>query len=201
MGVEEQAQAGLGSRLESRALKSVLPQPSSTPIANYFIPTSDIDELLDYPSILVELLNCEYRDDEAQAYAGRILQAAQKTFAILVCTKMAGEIRGLLDDGMTDADLPLTVDDTESSTVLISKHRLWLSTSRWTAPGRVAFLRKQWLMMSPVFAQIGEHFDLDDDCALPFTWGCSEEKDTGSSLIYIVRVHPSHWKFAMKVSE
>jgi hypothetical protein len=199
MDIEEHK--GLRSRLESRALKSVLPQPSSTLIANYFIPSSDIDELLDYHSILVELLNCEYRDDEAQACADRISRAARKTFAILVCTEMVGEIQGLLDDRMKDADLPLTADDTENSTMLISKHRPLLSTSKWTAPGRVAFLRKQWLMMSPVFAQIGEHFDLDDDCALPFTWGCSEEKDMGSSLIYIVRVHPSHWKFTMKVSE
>jgi hypothetical protein len=195
-------EASLRSKLESRALISALPQPTSTSIPNSFIPITDIDELLNYPSILAELLKLGYMDDKAQTCANQVWRVARKGFAILVCIDMAWGIQGLLDDGFTDAHLPLKTDDAENPAILVSKQQnhLFLSTSTWAVQVRVAFLRKQWLMLSPIFGQVGEHFDLDDGCVLPFTFGCAEGKDTGSSLIYIVRVHRSHWKFTVQAS-
>jgi len=185
---------GLRSRLDARTVVSVLPHPQPPLASNSFIPASDIDELLDIPSISEELQRAEYASTDAEAFALDISQFARKTFTILVCIDLAKAIGRLLSEGVTDSDLPFMSGPADSPNTLVSKNRnrRWMSSSSWGVQSRAAFLRKQWLVMSPTFAQLGEHLELDDDCVLPFTAESPEEKDTGSSVMYVVRVHPSH---------
>lgn len=185
---------GLRSSLDARTIVSVLPHPQP-PLASYsFIPASDIDEVLDIPSISEELQRVEYVSTEAEAFALEISLLARKTFTILVCIDLAKAIGPLLSEGVTDSDLPFISGPADSPDALVSKNgnRRWMSSSSWGVQSRAAFLRKQWLVLSPIFGQLGEHLQLDDGCVLPFTAESPEEKDTGSSIMYVVRIHPSH---------
>ena len=185
---------GLRSRLDARTIVSVLPHPQPPLASNSFIPASDIDEFLDIPSISEELQRVEYVSTDAEAFALEISLLARKTFTILVCIDLAKAIGRLLSEGVTDSDLPIMSGPADSPDTLVSKNgnRRWMSSSSWGVQSRAAFLRKQWLVMSPIFTQLGEHLELDDGCVLPFTAESPEEKETGSSIMYVVRVHPSH---------
>jgi serine/threonine protein kinase len=122
---------------------------------------------------------------------GRVVDRARRVFAILVLIGEADAIKPLLDDGLTDDQLPLRLDD-EGSTP-ISRSGLALNSFAMMSEQRVIdFVDKQWTVLAPVFDASGQHAELDRRCPLPF----EDTEQTGhesTRAIYKTKLHPAHY--------
>jgi hypothetical protein len=106
------------------------------------------------------------QDDKAEKYAKKTCQRARQFFAILTCIGKGHEMRSLLRQGVSDKDLPLRRE--------VPKFKLKRETGgriraldRFSQEHLENFDRIQWWMISPVFED-KEHYDLEDNTALPF---------------------------------
>ncbi|KAK4164676.1 kinase-like domain-containing protein [Cladorrhinum sp. PSN259] len=129
----------------------------------------------------------------------QIHQEAKNIFTILVLIGHISEIEGLLNDGLTDKDLPLSRKDNNTD-ILISKAtgREFASFNKWNPPRVKQFLRDQWVVQAPVFEQAGETVHLEQDCPLPFISlsedGTIEKLNGGASDVWVhpAQIHPAH---------
>src|SRR5579871_1983024 len=157
-----------------------------------FLPLSDLNEKITRDSVKGQLPCLEtfcHRN-----LPNKILQQAKKVFAILVLMYEPHKIKGLLQDGLTDDQLPLQAKKINNNNVVESVHgKIFKSFNTWRNEARVEdFLEKQWLVQAPVFDPTGKHFVLDLKCALPFK--CIDQKaEKGAlSIVYKGTLHPAH---------
>jgi hypothetical protein len=142
-----------------------------------FLPLSYIDTLITEPQI--KLLLHGNLDDSLHV---EIFNRARKVFAILVIIEGVNRIQELLAAGLTDEVLPVYREDKVGQA-------LKSTLSRETFE---LFLQKQWLVQSPVLDATGQHIDLDQNCALPFTHVDHAVKHGGFSTVYKGTLHPAH---------
>ncbi|KAI1122255.1 kinase-like protein [Nemania abortiva] len=101
------------------------------------------------------------------------VERAKKSFAILgLCEKQA-VIWDLLNEGLTDEDLPLSKFEGRglpiTSNILVSrKGKKFESFSKLENIAVENFLEKQWLALAPIFSTPGQHISLDRKNPLPF---------------------------------
>ncbi|KAK1712890.1 kinase-like domain-containing protein [Colletotrichum acutatum] len=126
----------------------------------------------------------------------KISMTARRIFAILVMIGEPQAIRKLVDDGLTDDDLPLArpAHDKHSGT-LESKGRLEVRAFKdWKNEAKVdMFLEKQWLFLAPTLDVTGTSavFQVDSKCPLPFL-RATELRGEHSNVVYKSELHAAH---------
>ena len=123
----------------------------------------------------------------------QIVQQAPKTFAILTLIEKSLEIKALISEGFTDADLPLTFDEERDAGVVVksSSGRILKSCRSWNAHAKDNFRDEQWLVHAPVLGASGQNYNLDARCPIPVTK--ADEVGRGAySTVYTCEIHPAH---------
>ena len=192
--------------------------------AQYFYPNSVIDKLLTKDEIRAELIRRHgSRMERLDHYTAKIFKKGRKLFIILLLASLERgrpcSIRQLLDEGVTDANLPFhrfVVEDNEfrlcyhgqkCSTELGSKssprqmqHSSVPAMSKWSKKLRSDFYRCQWLVLAPVFdvrdARTAHYFE--QNRILPFRT-CYEQdpryiRRGGYSQVFPIRIVAEHQK-------
>ena len=171
----------------------------------FFLPIDVQDRLLTASYIATEFdrLFEGLSPAEQQSYVSRICGSARKLFAILLVIDKGESIIAFLSDGVTDYDLPLVKHPTRAANscyTLRAKRRIdspIQAIERWAWRSVRHFYREQWGLKAPAFDTTCEHYELEDDCVLPFI----EDKEGnignlsgGYSDVWGVRIHPAHQK-------
>lgn len=173
---------------------------------NHIIPRSQLEALVTVAAVVEDIRARNPLIDlhTAQTYAERVCQCAKQLYAILAYLKRGADICPLLDEGITDADLPLVV--TEKGEVELRKKdgQAIKTIAGWPERHRENFDKYQSTINAPVFNQ-DEHYDFDPCTYLPFIRlkECENPKgkEGGYSYVYPVRLHPDHHNFWLSESE
>lgn len=160
-----------------------------------FLPQSSFDELITTASIDAGMRFAGL----SPALANEISRSSRRLFAILAYMDMVNAIESLHQEGFTDQYLPVDLVSDGDSQEIISlpndKHdkTIFLSFTQppWNRTKRRDFYNKQWLVQSPVFATLGQEFNLNERCPLPFI-SVEDTKRGHFSRVYKVRVHHAH---------
>ncbi|KAH6981724.1 kinase-like domain-containing protein [Ilyonectria sp. MPI-CAGE-AT-0026] len=125
--------------------------------------------------------------------ADRIVRDAIKIFAILVLIEKPHAIHSMIQDGLTDEHLPLSLEEGKPNGVLVSKKDGYPKEFKCFASkvGANDFLRKQWMVQAPLFNSPGAHFEMDTNCALPLLQ-CDEAAVGPFAVVYKGEIHPAH---------
>jgi hypothetical protein len=187
---------------------ALVPRPRSN--EQFFLPADAQDRLIIAPKVAEEFerLFPNLALGERSAYVSRTCSSARKLFAILLGIDKGESILDILSDGITDEDLPLVKHPKRSANAsyttpyftLRAKRRIdrpiqTIDNWNWRTSIR-QFYCEQWWLKAPVFDTLGKHYELEDDCVLPFV----EDKEDinvnsgGYSDVWGVRIHPAHQK-------
>jgi hypothetical protein len=170
---------------------------------SFIVPRSKQEELITVPTIIKDIRarNPDLDERQAAAYAAKACKCAKKLYAILAYIKKGAEICSLLDEGISDEDLPLKrVPNAKSRFALYRQTGERIHTlEAWKEKYLENFDRVQWWMTSPVFKE-QEHYELDDKTILPFIHFESTPDANGKtqgaySEVYPVHIHPAHHEF------
>lgn len=170
---------------------------------SFIVPRSTQEELITVSTILkdIQARNPDIDETEAAAYAAKACHCAKKLYATLAYIKKGPEICSLLEEGISDGDLPLKrISNAKSRFALYRKTGESIKTlEAWKDKYLESFDRVQWWMTSPVFEE-QQHYDLDDKTILPFVpfefAPAANGKTQGAcSEVYPVCIHPAHHEF------
>ncbi|KAH8653026.1 kinase-like domain-containing protein [Ilyonectria robusta] len=127
--------------------------------------------------------------------ADRIARDAKRLFAILVLIEKPHAMHSMIQDGLTDEHLSLSLEeDIKPKSVLISKKDGKDSKEFKCFASQVQardFYERQWMVQAPFFNIPGGHFEMDTHCALPLTQ-CYEAASGPFAVVYKGAVHPAH---------
>ena len=161
-----------------------------------------------------EVLRAEYDakdNSNTSENAIRIVQKATQLFTILIYVEKPQEILALLDEGITDKDLPFRrkihdnmtgEQDSEWMLEIFSEthstHPI-KTLDAWSKSDREKFSKAQKLIAAPFF-ELGSHQSLDDNVTLPFlrprfNEKASERRGGGYSEILLRKPYPSQHNF------
>jgi hypothetical protein len=175
----------------------------------YFVPLSELDRLITVSVIKKIIQDGDPTMEAAKAreYAEKTEEIAKKLFAILAYQRKGSAICSLLDDGISDQDLPFqakNVDDKLSLWRRDPQERIQ-TFERWANDKVEDFDRTQWWMMAPVFDKDSQEcLELLDQTILPLIpieaheksdEGIPQLKIGGYSEVSAFRVHPAHNNF------
>lgn len=164
-----------------------------------FLPTDAIDEVISTDiikaqlsrfGILNSLFNPCYKDPCSQ-----IVKRAKKVFVILGLCELEKLIWEVVEEGLTDEQLPLARFYGEGPpNILISRHgkKFQSFSNRGDNIGVENFLRKQWQVLAPVFTTLGEDLRLDALNPLPF-YGIKKISFNDRSTVYKGTLHGAHF--------
>jgi hypothetical protein len=170
----------------------------------FFIPVDVQDRLIIAPYVANEFerLFPRLAPTERLSYVSRTCSSARKLFAILLGINKGSSILDFLADGITDSDLPLLKYPKRTANAgytLRAKRRIDSpipAIEYWAWRDIRHFYCEQWWLKAPVFDTLRKHYELEDDCVLPFV----EDKGNnigsvntgGYSEVWGVRIHPAH---------
>jgi hypothetical protein len=169
----------------------------------YLVPICKQKSLINIASIKQDIMEGDSSIEPVRAaeVAVKVCNIAPKMFATLAYMKRGHEICALLEDGVSDADLPLIGKKNDAGGFTLQKVsgvpiKIF---GPWYDDAREDFDRIQWWMMAPVFKS-KEYHELDESTILPFIpFEGNEEtekrKQGGYSEVYARRIHPSHHDF------
>lgn len=169
---------------------------------SFIVPNSAQESLITINAVAKEI-QAGYRLglEEAVERAEEVCQSARHLFAILAYMKRGAEICTLLEEGVSDTDLPLMreSDDQHRFALKRKSGKPIKIMEKWCDKDLEKFDRYQYWMTAPIFED-KQHYPLHDNTILPFfpvkpDAGTEEPKQGGYSEVYRVRVHPSHHKF------
>jgi hypothetical protein len=144
--------------------------------------------------------NAHITEKEAEEYAKKACLYARCLYATLAYIKHGADICALLNEGITDDDLPLVRKPNDrNASLYLRGGNIVKATKSWKPKHRENFDRVQWWMNAPVF-KYGDHKSLDEKTVLPFipldaNDASLEKKQGGYSEVYPVRIHPAHHEF------
>lgn len=131
--------------------------------------------------------------------AHKVASEAKRVFCILVLLDKPVAVERLINEGITDDDLPLCRNSEDASeseyNVLASVggNKRFPSSASWGKGMQVEhFLEKQWVVQSPILEKRGSHFVLDVECALPLIECDTEQARGGMGVVHKARIHPAH---------
>lgn len=133
----------------------------------------------------------------------RVALQAPGVFSVLVLIEEPAAIEQLINEGITDEDLPLCRNgdnnqDSEYNVLAsVGGNKRFPSSMSWGKGSGVRnFLEKQWLVQSPIFDKPGSHFVLDKDCPLPLTECRTEQARGGMGVVHKAKIHPAHQRLS-----
>lgn len=174
--------------LEQELLSALVPQSND----QFFLPISALTSLVTEETIDRELHRTVLPSTlERSNLPSKIARNCPKLFAILTYVKKGNLITAFLDEQMTDADLPLRVP----LAILRQENQAGLPKvfENWPWCEIHDFCRAQWAFLAPVFDQVHDHYELDNNVILPFIE--DEEnfrRQGGYSEVWGVRIHKAH---------
>jgi hypothetical protein len=175
----------------------------------FFLPADAQDRLIIASHVAAEFerLFPNLPFSERSRYVSRTCSSARKLFAILLGIEKGDSILDLLADGITDNDLPLlkypkrtaNAGHTAPYFTLRTRRRIdrpIQTIDRWNWRTSIRqFYSEQWWLKAPVFDTLGKHYELEDDCVLPFIEDEEINVNSGGySDVWGVRIHPAHQK-------
>jgi hypothetical protein len=160
-----------------------------------FLPLSELNAKVTRDSISARL--SESTRQLLPSLPDEVLDHARKIFAILVLIGEPRAIQDLVQEGLKDEDLPLSLQEDMDYNVLKSRNNQnFKSFASWDNEARVQeFLDKQWLVQAPVLDPTGRHINLTQKCALPFLQS-NKVATAADGLCSVHRgiLHPAHQK-------
>jgi serine/threonine protein kinase len=168
-----------------------------------FVVPKDVQEDLITESTIakdIQAHTTHITEKEAEEYAKKACQCARCLYATLAYIKHGADICALLNEGITDDNLPLVRKPNDrNASLYLRSGNLVEATKSWKPKHRENFDRVQWWMNAPVF-NYGEHYPLDEKTVLPFIPLDSSDaslgkKQGGYSEVYPVCIHPAHHDF------
>ncbi|KAM3075309.1 hypothetical protein ACMFMG_007249 [Clarireedia jacksonii] len=177
----------------------------SDPHHTYIVPVCEQDRLLSVAAVSDKILrSCADIDKEAAfSHATHVVANAKKLYATLLLVMKDADIRQILEEGISDVDLPLTYDipsENRMASFYTCNGKPVKSFEDWGEEVKENFNRQQWSLMAPVFE--GEkHRELNSMDLLPFLPLEDSEniqKRGAYGKVYPVRIHPSHHKFKLE---
>ena len=129
----------------------------------------------------------------------------RKIFAILLLIDRPSRIRSFIEEGVSDADLPLVkmprTNRLQGCLELRRKnsHTPLLCFKKWRGSTVARFEQRQWTVLAPFFARSNgknnSHLELEPEEILPFTsWRVAADPG-GFGQVYRVEIHPDHHAF------
>ncbi|KAI9150752.1 Serine/threonine-protein kinase Nek8 [Paramyrothecium foliicola] len=121
----------------------------------------------------------------------QVAHGSKKIFAALVMMDRAKAISDLLDEGLRDEHLPLSISP-DHEALLCCNGKVMFPFGGWKKVSVNDFVRdKQWLFLAPVLDVKGRLIKLNPDCPLPFVK--SEVVDHGAAgIVHKAEIHPAH---------
>ncbi|KAI5464980.1 kinase-like domain-containing protein [Mariannaea sp. PMI_226] len=157
----------------------------------YFVPLSALDELINKKNIktLIPFPKLLFR----QNLPAKVMQRAQRLFTILVLISETDAICALMQEGLTDEHLPLSLRSDNSYDRLMSRDgkKEFKSFGSWDEVRVTDFLAKQWMVLAPVFSKSSQHVEVDTSCALSLV-ECKEIAKGHHAFVYRASIHPAH---------
>ena len=150
-------------------------------VAEYFIASSDLDELLTEHAIGEELQRCK-----VEVPSSSVFPQATKVFAILLVIRRLDLIVDLVKSRVGDEHLPLQIFNVTTS----KGNALHLASSKWDNATKEEFYNFQWAVLAPKFVE-KEHLCLDDNAILPFTESRTIARG-GYGGVHKVKIHNAH---------
>jgi len=162
---------------------------------HWFIPADAIDKILTEQAIHEELDRItDLSTSDISIASHKIWEHARKTFGILVSIGKGRLISSFLNEGITDADLPINIPNGAS------QQKEWIASIKtfggWPSRELDDFRRVQWYFLAPIFTSARtQHYELDDNCVMPFIKDTEHEARSGGfSDVWEVVIHPAHQK-------
>ncbi|KAH9211752.1 kinase-like domain-containing protein [Leptodontidium sp. 2 PMI_412] len=170
----------------------------------FIVPRSVQEKLITVATVSkdIQARNSEIDDKKATAYAEKACKSSRQLYATLAYIKKGADICALLDEGITDADLPFVrKPDAPRKFALHRNNGEPIKTlETWRDKYLENFDRFQWWMNAPIFRLNEDLYDLDVKTVLPFVpvelrGDELARKQGGYSEVYPVRIHPAHHEF------
>jgi hypothetical protein len=178
----------------------------------YFIPADDLQRLVTVDAISTELRQRGESENTANSFSRQILNRALKLFAILVYLRRGELILDFLAEDIDDTHLPFIRSDKNPKArdykLCSIRHpgQPLKCMERWDRDLVDELGRDQWCMLAPVFEFHDgiEHYDLHDNCVLPWV----EDGESGDSAnvggygsVSKIAIHPAHQKVVENISQ
>ncbi|KAL2063167.1 hypothetical protein VTL71DRAFT_6239 [Oculimacula yallundae] len=170
----------------------------------WIVPRSDQERLITVETVSRDIQdrNSEIDQPKAVEYAKKACETSRQLYAILAYTKNGADICSLLDEGITDADLPFVRKSNAPKKFALYRHdgQPIRTLETWKDQHLEKFDRCQWWFIAHIFRLYEELYELDDKAVLPFVsvelhGEELESKHGGYSEVYPVRIHPAHHEF------
>jgi hypothetical protein len=174
---------------------------------SFLIPRDVQESLITVPNVTKDIIarNPEIKEADAKRYAEQACQNSRQLYATLAYVKKGADICQLLDEGVTDEDLPLVrISNEKSKFALYRKNGEPIRTMQeWKGKYLENFDRVQWWMTAPVF-KFGKRHKFDVNTILPFipfpmNNETKEKKQGAYSKVYPVKIHHAHERFNMNI--
>jgi hypothetical protein len=126
----------------------------------------------------------------------KIEKVASKIFAILLLANNVHIIGDMLECGLQDQHLPLSLGQGENTLESGDGAVFRPFKSRWSgriSRGIEAFLEKQWIVGPPILDDSGEHRKFDPKRTLPFLERL-EPLGTAAKQVFDCTIHPGHFR-------
>jgi hypothetical protein len=177
---------------------------------NYMVPICSLNTLVtnDCAREIIRNSNLNLEGEKIFEYAERICSSVKFTqfFATLLSIKKGGDIRSLVDEGISENDLPIQRKLKDSRPFILESQagNAIKTFDNWDVKSREKFAKNQQLITVPIFTE-GEHHELHDWTRIPFIDFSRQDKHKkpkqgGYSEVFIRYLHPSHHNFWERLS-
>ncbi|KAI8941652.1 hypothetical protein NX059_002865 [Plenodomus lindquistii] len=170
------------------------------------MPALTADEVLRYSKAV-----CEQTQTREERHGKYQIRSYRKVFAILVLVEAASSIVSLLEEDISDQDLPLTLIERDGKSILCRRSDQeqvalrCFTTDAWSLAKLEKFEEYQWLLLAPFFSpdENGnvKHYILQDQHTLPFVapvtaQGNEADRVGGYGKVLMVNIHRDHHNFS-----
>jgi hypothetical protein len=188
--------------LREQSLQARLASASISSIAGEqkWIPNAAIEELVTVESVTTALERL-YGHNRAFELANEVVNGGyRKLFAILVLIGKEASLLSFVLESIQDSVLPLMLEDSSAGCFLVLRNTgsPISSFSEWDEEDLKRFNSTQWSVFTPYFtfpdagSDILQHFEIDQDCLLPFTNdNSSTSSKTGFGRVHKVQIQES----------
>ncbi|PVH74786.1 kinase-like protein [Cadophora sp. DSE1049] len=180
------------------------PPPPAT--NTYFIPNNRVEDLVKIERVRPALdgLHPSLPSEKLDALADVICSEAKKLFAIFLMSEKLQTLLELLDERITDLDLPFSrilLDKSKPSSSLYKLGRRSHDKTKWGKVDIQNLCSLQWSLLAPVFrSTVGKinHYDLQYNIILPYIEDEEGQREKikvgGFSQVWGVKIHRAHQK-------
>lgn len=151
-----------------------------------FLPDDRLSQLTSHENVRSVLIERGLQSVELDRLVSSVTSHGRKLFAILVFCHASQAIKGILDSGWTDTDLPLDVEEDSGAAKLLTHNMIDTSNALESA---------QWSFLAPVFRRCTDHVEYPEEIVLPFDSISTTNRPTHFGSLRKATICPSHQEF------